>query len=55
MDVGEDSAGLVTVWSEVAVQYMLSRESEDAVVPGELNVCAEREGEEQHQHGESLQ
>jgi hypothetical protein len=50
----EDSAGLVTVRSEVAVQYVSGRESEDAVVPSELDVRAERENEEEHQRSEGL-
>jgi hypothetical protein len=50
----EDSAGLVTVRSEVAVQYVSGRESEDAVVPSELDVRAERDNEEEHQRSEGL-
>jgi hypothetical protein len=36
------------------VQYVSGRQSEDAVVPSELDVRAERENEEEHQRSEGL-
>lgn len=54
VDRDENPRGLATVGPQIAVQNMARWEGGDAIVPGELNVEAEREREQKHRQDEKF-